>query len=113
VRYGRCRNHHCQSICCCVAEKYRITGKLSYHSGAASYFYATLARLIESNLFQWCHCHCYWRRRRLSFAMVGEFWVGDVPANKKWTKQVCLFSFFCFSTGIQYKSYRASHSALS
>jgi hypothetical protein len=30
---------------CCVAKKHRVSGKLSYHSGAAFYFYATLDQL--------------------------------------------------------------------
>jgi hypothetical protein len=41
------------------------------------------SRLITTSWFWWSHCHCSWRSGRLSFAMVGEFWVDGVPANKE------------------------------
>jgi hypothetical protein len=36
------------------------------------------SRLITTRRLQWYYCHCSWRSGRLSFAMVGAFWVGDV-----------------------------------
>jgi hypothetical protein len=40
-------------------------------------------RLIVTRQLQWCHCHCYWRSGRLSFAMVHLFGVGDVVWHTK------------------------------
>jgi hypothetical protein len=41
------------------------------------------SKLITTRWFQWCYCHCSWRSRTLSFAMVHLFGVGDAPANKE------------------------------
>jgi hypothetical protein len=59
-------------------------------------------RLIESNGFQWCHCHCYWRCGRLPFAIVGS--------PKKCAKQLAfVWQNPEASTGLQYTFYTASH----
>jgi hypothetical protein len=77
------------------------------------------SRLITTRRLQWYYCHCSWRSRRLSFAMVGEFRVGDAPANKEVNETTYIytvkrkFSFAHFSTGFQYKFYRTSHVLLS
>jgi hypothetical protein len=82
-RLNICRMFHCHHCCCCcmcrmyhnhhsqstwcwvVAMKYR----------GNHWVFRRHCRLNITSWLEWCHCHCSWRSRRLSFAIVDRFGV--------------------------------------
>jgi hypothetical protein len=111
VRCRRCQNHHCRLSF--VGMQRNIECSI-WWSIPARHFVLWCYRLITTMWFKWCHCHCYWRCGKLSFAMVHLFGVADVGCKEKMketTRRV--FSPPHFSTGLWYKLYRSWHLALS
>jgi hypothetical protein len=79
VRCGGCRNHHCRSNFVGMQRSFEWPTDQVFRR---PFLFLCYIRLITTRRFQQSHCHYSWRSRRLSFAMVGEFRVGDVVCQK-------------------------------